>query len=130
MHRERGFVRKQDDASPVERLGFLLLELLLPVLMYSRAAAAAPAKVSTPAAKNQSAASAPGDFVGQETCATCHEEAVKGFASNPHTKLAEMHGMNGVTCESCHGAGKALVDGNNNKTKNNKPTKTTTKEID
>ena len=50
-------------------------------------------------------------FVGSETCATCHEETAKGFAENPHSKLALQHGKSGVTCEGCHGAGKEHVDG-------------------
>jgi len=54
--------------------------------------------------------SKPEDFVGEETCATCHAEVEKGFAGNPHAKLALLHGGNGVTCEGCHGAGKAHVE--------------------
>lgn len=46
------------------------------------------------------------NYVGQETCATCHDEQAKKFENNPHTKLALAHGKNGVTCESCHGPGK------------------------
>ena len=46
-------------------------------------------------------------FAGQETCATCHDEEAKKFGENPHSKLALAHGKNGVTCEGCHGPGKA-----------------------
>ena len=52
----------------------------------------------------------PADFVGAEACALCHEPEVKGFDNNPHTKLALEHGGKGVTCESCHGSGKAHVE--------------------
>jgi DmsE family decaheme c-type cytochrome len=50
------------------------------------------------------------DYVGQDTCVTCHEDQVKGFRDNPHTRLALEHGGKGVTCESCHGPGKAHVE--------------------
>lgn len=79
-------------------------------------------------AAGQAAASA--DFVGAETCATCHEEVSNGFVSNPHGKLAEMHGKTGVTCEGCHGAGKAHVDGGGDITKIFNPAKATAKEVD
>jgi len=49
----------------------------------------------------------PADFVGAEACALCHEPEMKGFSNNPHAKLALEHAGKGVTCESCHGPGKA-----------------------
>jgi DmsE family decaheme c-type cytochrome len=70
------------------------------------------------------------NFVGEAVCATCHEDVVKGFASNPHTRMAMMHGSSGVTCENCHGAGKAHVDGGGDIAKIFNPTKATTKEVD
>jgi DmsE family decaheme c-type cytochrome len=42
---------------------------------------------------------------------------VKNFDGNPHTKLALQHGKNGATCESCHGAGRAHVEGGGDVTK-------------
>jgi DmsE family decaheme c-type cytochrome len=84
---------------------------------------------SKPAAV-ETKASAPGDFVGAEVCATCHEEVAKGFASNPHSKLAEAHGKSGITCEGCHGAGKAHVEGGGDKTKIFNPAEATAKEVD
>src|ERR1700691_6163746 len=42
-------------------------------------------------------------FVGADTCASCHEEVVKKFASNPHTKMVLMPGNHGgITFENCH----------------------------
>ena len=59
----------------------------------------------------------PTDYVGSETCATCHEEAAKKFSSNPHARIALEHGGKGITCEGCHGPGKAHVDGGGDVTK-------------
>ena len=73
---------------------------------------------------------APGDYVGAEVCATCHEEVSKKFADNPHTKLALQHGKSGSTCESCHGAGKGHVDGGGDVTKIFDPAKATAKQVD
>ena len=72
----------------------------------------------------------PADFVGAEVCATCHESESKGFASNPHSKLALEHGKSGATCESCHGAGKAHVEGGGDITKIFDPAKATATEVD
>jgi DmsE family decaheme c-type cytochrome len=57
-----------------------------------------------------------GDYVGQETCLTCHDtQTYKGTAhalvSNPKSP-ASTHG-----CESCHGPGKAHVDAGGDTTK-------------
>jgi DmsE family decaheme c-type cytochrome len=92
-------------------------------------AMAAPAKGAKPAGAQANAALA-SDFVGSETCATCHEQVVKGFANNPHNKIAEMHGKAGVTCEGCHGAGKAHVEGGGDVTKIFNPAKASVKQVD
>ena len=65
---------------------------LLVVLFSARAMASNP-----PGAKSPQSAPAQGEFVGQEVCATCHDDVAKGFSSNPHSKLAQMHGKSGVT---------------------------------
>ncbi|HEX4285708.1 MAG TPA: DmsE family decaheme c-type cytochrome [Terracidiphilus sp.] len=97
--------------------------------MVCSAAKAAPAN-GAKSADTQAKQTDPSQFVGAETCATCHEETAKKFADNPHTKLAEMHGKSGATCESCHGAGKAHVDGGGDVTKIFNPAKATAKQVD
>jgi predicted CXXCH cytochrome family protein len=71
--------------------------------------------------KAQAAASAkysPEDYVGSETCKACHEDQFNSFEKTIHAKLSkagwkpEKQG-----CESCHGAGKAHVEGGGDKTK-------------
>jgi DmsE family decaheme c-type cytochrome len=70
------------------------------------------------------------DFVGSDTCMTCHADVAKSFATNPHSRLALLHGGKGVTCESCHGPGKAHVEGGGDVTKIFRFTKASAKQID
>ena len=132
MHSDGSRSRTLEIGAGVPKLVFLISSLLLlVVVLFSTRAIAAPQKGASPAGpKTFQSAPAPGDFVGQEVCAACHEDAVKGFSSNPHSKLAEMHGKTGVTCEGCHGAGKAHVDGGGDITKIFNPAKATAKEVD
>jgi DmsE family decaheme c-type cytochrome len=90
---------------------------------------AAPPPGAKPAS-GQAKDAAASEFVGSETCATCHEEQAKNFSSNPHTKLALAHGKSGATCESCHGAGKAHVDGGGDVSKIFNPAKASAKDVD
>jgi cytochrome c5 len=76
--------------------------------------------------KSQSAAPAArsGDYVGSETCKTCHEDMpskgfYKNFEDSPHfvTTLDTKKGPEWHGCEACHGPGKAHVEGGGDKTK-------------
>jgi DmsE family decaheme c-type cytochrome len=102
---------------------------VLTALVCCASAAAAQANRASAALPSTNSA-VPTDFVGSETCATCHEEISKKFSSNPHSKLALEHGKNGVTCEGCHGAGKAHVDGGGDTSKIFNPAKASAQEVD
>lgn len=71
---------------------------------------------STPVAATAMPAAQASDYAGQDTCLTCHEDrnyrgTLHALTSNTRTP-ASTHG-----CESCHGPGKAHVDGDGDKTK-------------
>ena len=111
----------------VPRWGLRVALIFAGALYLSSWAAAAPG--AKPAGKQATQPSA-SEFVGSETCATCHEAVAKPFGDNPHAKMALMHGKQGVTCENCHGAGKAHVDGGGDVSKIFNPGKAPAKEVD
>jgi DmsE family decaheme c-type cytochrome len=82
------------------------------------------------AASSQKTDVKPADYIGAESCATCHQAEVKGFDNNPHTRLALEHGGKGVTCEGCHGPGKAHVESGGDASKIFQFTKATPKQVD
>ncbi|HVC46223.1 MAG TPA: DmsE family decaheme c-type cytochrome [Terracidiphilus sp.] len=67
--------------------------------------------------------------MGEATCVTCHTDEGKSFANNPHARLVLEHGGKGITCESCHGPGKAHVDAGGDPTKIFDPAKATAKQV-
>ena len=83
-----------------------------------------------PAPVTKAAAANPADFVGSETCATCHADVAKKFGSNPHSKISLMHGNAQGGCESCHGPGRAHVESGGDVTKILQITKASAKTVD
>jgi predicted CXXCH cytochrome family protein len=57
------------------------------------------------------------DFVGSETCKACHEDQFKRFAKTQHFRVAADSKAKMQGCESCHGPGKAHIEGGGDKTK-------------
>lgn len=59
------------------------------------------------------------EYVGMETCATCHEEKVKHYRVESHygTSLEEGEEIKGEACESCHGPGSLHAENDGDKTK-------------
>ncbi len=85
---------------------FLLILLLAPALAPANQEQAKP-EAGPPAAAQAKADTKPAEYVGSETCQTCHEDIFKAFAKNPH-EVVETHGKRnwkGKACESCHGPG-------------------------
>ena len=131
MHKDGPVTRLPISAAPGKQPGLrvCLMLMLGASILCATALAAPPPKDKQAVAPAQAAAPA-ATFVGADTCAGCHVEVVKGFASNPHTKMAEMRGGNGVTCENCHGAGSDHVSGGGDATKIFNPSKASVKDVD
>src|ERR1700691_2905799 len=111
-------------------LSCVAMIVLLPWLWASIPPDAA-GKDNQQAAVSPKAAAAPvNGYVGSEVCATCHADVATQFSTNPHAKLALLHGGKGVTCESCHGPGEAHVASGGDMTKILQLNKMSAKKLD
>ncbi len=130
MQKNRPVMQMPIGAVPGFRVGLrvLLMFVLGAGIFCATALAAPPAGAKGSGAQTASAGKA--EFVGADTCASCHKDVAKGFANNPHTKMALMHGGTGVTCENCHGAGSEHVAGGGDVTKIFNPAKASVKDVD
>ena len=87
------------------------------LLMGVGALAAAPQnKTAAPAPKGAVDAS---QYVGSDTCKTCHEDVYNHFQMTPHYKTSKVEkwGPERHGCEACHGPGKAHVEAGGDPTK-------------
>src|SRR5258708_26266555 len=90
MHKDRPVAGFSIGEVPGFRLGLrVFLMMMLAASVLCATALGAPAPKGKPA-DTQAKAAVSADFVGAETCVTCHEEVGKKFADNPHVKMAEM----------------------------------------
>jgi DmsE family decaheme c-type cytochrome len=81
-------------------------------LIWIGAAAASASSGRTPKAPPPTAAAQAGNFVGDDTCATCHESEGKALKGTLHGKARNERtpAATGQSCESCHGPGQKHVD--------------------
>lgn len=105
---------------------FLLLLSLLPLWM----ALGAPAQPETPQAQAYVRSTNPDDYVGSDTCQTCHEDVYKTHERGPHWKTKFLKkGVGWEGCEACHGPGKEHVEGGGDVTKIFRFTQATPQEV-
>lgn len=97
---------------------FSAITIVVPALFFVSLAASARDGQPTKSESQTSAASSQSEYVGAETCKTCHADIYEGWAKSPHWRQTYKEG--GIAkhgCEDCHGPGSAHVEGGGDKTK-------------
>src|ERR1700728_4449290 len=69
-------------------------------------------------------------YVGAETCKTCHEEIYNAWSKTPHWKTTLNKEPSHQGCEGCHGPGAEHVAGGGDTSKIFDPAKHSAKEVD
>lgn len=104
-------------------LTVLILVLAVPCAQSDDKKHAAQQTKSADQTKAYVAPTDPGQYVGSDTCKTCHEDLYTNFETTAHFtttmegKLEAHKGVEWHGCEACHGPGKEHVDGGGDKTK-------------
>ncbi len=119
--------------APALWLGGALAILMLAIVFVPAKPVSAKASKAEPA-KAAAAQAAPAQdasqYVGEETCLTCHEDRKKGYHGSPHSRALDPRSPAAAAgCESCHGPGKAHVEGDGDKTKILRPSSMTAKDV-
>lgn len=99
---------------------FAILLLAIALVPAKTVSATGNATVTAVSAKQAAAAAAAraDEYVGEETCLTCHEDRKSGYQGSAHARILDPRSPAAANgCESCHGPGKAHVDGGGDKTK-------------
>lgn len=96
-----------------------ILVLLTGFILFIAPARLTSAPAEKTAAPAPKAAEDASQYVGAETCKSCHEDVFKNFEMTPHWKTTfdTRRGAAWEGCEACHGPGKDHVDGGGDKTK-------------
>jgi DmsE family decaheme c-type cytochrome len=109
---------------PLSLLSFLVLIACIPGHASPQTPATRPQATTPPAPSQPPASADKSDYVGSDTCKTCHADMpTKGFferfEASPHfvTTLETKKGPEWQGCEACHGPGAAHVAGGGDVTK-------------
>ena len=110
---------------------FAILLLLIALVPARAVSAVGSDKAKAPSARRTASAPVSADeYVGQETCLTCHEDRRSGIEGSPHARAGDPRSPAAAYgCESCHGPGKAHVDGDGDKSKIKRPSSMAAKDV-